>query len=37
MKDVKTIEIKTGEINNTGDIEIVLGLENNQTIVYGKK
>lgn len=37
MKDVKAVEIKTGEINNTGDIEIISGLENNQTIIYGKK
>jgi multidrug efflux pump subunit AcrA (membrane-fusion protein) len=37
MKDIKQVEIKTGEINNTGDIEIISGLENNQTIIYGKK
>lgn len=37
MKDVKKVDIKTGEINNNGDIEIVSGLENNQTIIYGKK
>ncbi len=37
MKDIKISEIKTGEINNTGDIEIISGLENNQTIIYGKK
>ncbi len=37
MKDVKKVEIKTGEINNNGDIEIISGLENNQTIIYGKK
>jgi HlyD family secretion protein len=37
MKDVKSIEIKTGEINNNGDIEIISGLENNQIIIYGKK
>ncbi len=37
MKDVKKVDIKTGEINNNGDIEIISGLENNQTIIYGKK
>ena len=37
MKNVKEVEIKTGEINNNGDIEILSGLENNQTIIYGKK
>ncbi|MBC7981531.1 efflux RND transporter periplasmic adaptor subunit [Candidatus Parcubacteria bacterium] len=37
MKNINTVEIKTGEINNTGDIEIISGLENNQTIIYGKK
>ncbi len=37
MKDVQVVEIKTGEINNNGDIEIISGLENNQTIIYGKK
>jgi len=37
MKDIELVEIKTGVINNTGDIEIVSGLENNQTIIYGKK
>jgi HlyD family secretion protein len=37
MKDIELVEIKTGEINNTGDIEIISGLENNQTIIYGKK
>ncbi len=37
MKDIKIVEIKTGEINNTGDIEILSGLESNQVIIYGKK
>ncbi|MBC7766404.1 efflux RND transporter periplasmic adaptor subunit [Arenimonas sp.] len=37
MKNIKAVEIKTGEINNNGDIEIISGLENNQTIIYGKK
>lgn len=37
MKDIKKVDIKTGEINNNGDIEIVSGLENNQTIIYGNK
>lgn len=37
MKNINTVEIKTGEINNNGDIEIISGLENNQTIIYGKK
>lgn len=37
MKDIKVVEIKTGEINNNGDIEIISGLENNQIIIYGKK
>ncbi len=36
-KDMKAVEIKTGEINNNGDIEILSGLENNQIIIYGKK
>lgn len=37
MKNINVVEIKTGEINNNGDIEIISGLENNQTIIYGKK
>ncbi len=37
MKDVQLVEIKTGEISNNGDIEIISGLEANQTIIYGKK
>lgn len=37
MKNIKVVEIKTGQINNNGDIEILSGLENNQTIIYGKK
>lgn len=37
MKNIKAVEIKTGEINNNGNIEIISGLENNQTIIYGKK
>lgn len=37
MKNIKTVEIKTGEINNNGDIEIISGLENNLTIIYGNK
>ncbi len=37
MKNINAVEIKTGEINNNGDIEIISGLENNQTIIYGKK
>ncbi len=35
--ELDIVEIKTGEINNTGDIEIVSGLNLNQTIIYGKK
>ncbi len=37
MKNINVVEIKTGEINNNGDIEIISGLENNQVIIYGKK
>jgi HlyD family secretion protein len=37
MKGIEKIDIKTGEINNNGDIETVSGLENNQIIIYGKK
>ncbi len=37
MKDIETVEIKTGEINNNGDIEIISGLTTNQIIIYGKK
>ena len=37
MKNIEKVDIKTGEINNNGDIEIVSGLENNQVIIYGKK
>ncbi len=37
MKDVEIVDIKTGEINNNGDIEIISGLQNNQIIIYGKK
>ncbi len=37
MNNIKITEIITGEINNNGDIEIISGLENNQTIIYGKK
>jgi len=36
-KNTKLVEIKTGEINNNGDIEIISGLESNQIIIYGKK
>lgn len=37
LKDIDFVEIKTGEINNNGDIEIISGLESNQIIIYGKK
>lgn len=37
MKDIETVEIKTGEINNNGDIEVLSGLSANQIIIYGKK
>lgn len=37
MKDIKKVDIQTGEIDNTGFIEITSGLENNQTIIYGNK
>jgi HlyD family secretion protein len=36
-KNINLVDIKTGEIDNGGDIEIISGLENNQTIIYGKK
>ncbi len=36
-KDMNAVEIKTGSINNNGDVEILSGLEINQYIIYGKK
>ncbi len=36
-KNIKVVDIQTGEINNTGDIEIVGGLKEGDTIIYSPK
>ena len=37
IQELASTQIKTGEIDNSGDIEIISSIENNQTIIYGKK